>query len=547
TCVAEARIRRRAHSRRIAQANICSCGGQIEIQPVPVSQEPAHVQLTTPGLGSKLLNPNAVLSEYQGAVDVAETIGQIEQRNAGVHEVHFSSDLWMLERAVNVNGKVGRPVGDDVRVVALKQSQVHATFCAQVEPMIARKPYPALHISVSVISYQMELIHVSIFAVHGQVHWTVIVQPDVLQVRGQLVSHTADDQVARMPEWPMNVNSPRNGGVTGDLSVKVSSDQRVEIKVCKVELHLPGPVAAQPDLAIHVQGRALKARAPLQHHIGIMGFRCDPHCAHVLSVQHQISQVQLSIQHRCIFPARTHQMKRGLALHGQPGQFKEVHRGQINVFASEIEFGILRGKVMREIARQSRAIVTKKYVPKLNGVRRNLDLAAKSAERLPRNSQLVDLHAPRAMGRLRSTHYVQIRRQNPGHRLLEPEQRLEFLHGSGILATDLHIMGTPESPHGAGSVQINKLTVSGEPFRAFRSQVQIAANTIQLRNIFLSHNGARLTGDFSHNFAAQYSEFDLTGENIDLASMHLFELPRLTMAGKAAFHLVGSGREDAPV
>src|SRR6185312_17085263 len=103
---------------------------------------------------------------------------------------------------------------------------------------------------------------------------------------------------------------------------------------------------------------------------------------------------------------------------------------QINVFASEIEFGILRGKVMREIARQSRAIVTKKYVPKLNGVRRNLDLAAKSAERLPRNSQLVDLHAPRATGRFRSTGDVQIRRQNPGHRVLEPEQRLEFLHGS---------------------------------------------------------------------------------------------------------------------
>ena len=133
-----------------------------------------------------------------------------------------------------------------------------------------------------------------------------------------------------------------------------------------------------------------------------------------------------------------------------------------------------------------------------------------------------------------------------------PVEELQPLLGlkypvTGILATDLHIMGTPESPHGAGSVQINKLNVSGEPFRTFRSQVQIAANTIQLRNIFLSHNGARLTGDFSHNFAAQYSEFDLTGENIDLASMHLFELPRLTMAGKAAFHLVGSGREDAPV
>jgi translocation and assembly module TamB len=133
-----------------------------------------------------------------------------------------------------------------------------------------------------------------------------------------------------------------------------------------------------------------------------------------------------------------------------------------------------------------------------------------------------------------------------------PVEELQPLLGlkypvTGVLATDLHITGTPASPRGTGNLQVNKLTVSGEPFRIFRSQVQIAANTIQLRNIFLSHDGAQLTGEFSHNFAAQYSEFNLTGENIDLASMHLFELPRLTMAGKAGFHLIGSGREDAPV
>ncbi|HJT53654.1 MAG TPA: translocation/assembly module TamB domain-containing protein [Candidatus Angelobacter sp.] len=133
-----------------------------------------------------------------------------------------------------------------------------------------------------------------------------------------------------------------------------------------------------------------------------------------------------------------------------------------------------------------------------------------------------------------------------------PVEELEPLLGlgypvTGILATDLNVTGTPANPQGRGSVQINKLTAYGEPFRVFRSQVQIAANTIQLRDIFLAHNGAYLTGNFSHDFAANYSEFDLTGQNIDLASMHLFELPRLTIAGKAAFHLTGSGREDAPV
>lgn len=118
---------------------------------------------------------------------------------------------------------------------------------------------------------------------------------------------------------------------------------------------------------------------------------------------------------------------------------------------------------------------------------------------------------------------------------------------TGILSTDLNVSGTPAYPRGSGSVQITKLTAYGEAFRNFRSKVQIAANTIRLSDIFLLHNGASLTGSFSHNFAADYSDFDLTGENIDLAAMHLLDLPRLTIAGKAGFHVTGSGREDAPV
>ena len=118
---------------------------------------------------------------------------------------------------------------------------------------------------------------------------------------------------------------------------------------------------------------------------------------------------------------------------------------------------------------------------------------------------------------------------------------------TGILFTDLRITGTPADPRGTGSVQISKLTVRGEPFRSFRSQVRIATNTLKLSDILLVHNGATVNGNFSHNFAAGYSEFDLTGKNIDLAAPRLFEIPRLTVAGKAAFHLTGSGREDAPV
>jgi translocation and assembly module TamB len=63
----------------------------------------------------------------------------------------------------------------------------------------------------------------------------------------------------------------------------------------------------------------------------------------------------------------------------------------------------------------------------------------------------------------------------------------------------------------------------------------------------LTHNGARLTGTFAYSFASTSSQFDLTADNIDLAAMHIFELPRLSIAGIASFHVTGSGNPEAPV
>jgi translocation and assembly module TamB len=118
---------------------------------------------------------------------------------------------------------------------------------------------------------------------------------------------------------------------------------------------------------------------------------------------------------------------------------------------------------------------------------------------------------------------------------------------TGVLVADMRITGTPAMPRANGNVQITRLSAYGEPFRMFRSQVQFAGKQIQLSDIFLAHNGAKLTGSFGYNFAGAYSQFDLTGDNIDLGAMHLFELPRLAIAGKAAFHITGSGNEAAPV
>lgn len=118
---------------------------------------------------------------------------------------------------------------------------------------------------------------------------------------------------------------------------------------------------------------------------------------------------------------------------------------------------------------------------------------------------------------------------------------------TGVVNADLHIGGTPMNPRAGGRLEMTKLTAMGEPFRLYRSRVQFTGDTAQFTDIFLAHNGTQLTGSFAWNFSDRSIGFDLTGDNIELASLQRFELPRLSVEGKAAFHVTGSGTEQSPV
>jgi translocation and assembly module TamB len=118
---------------------------------------------------------------------------------------------------------------------------------------------------------------------------------------------------------------------------------------------------------------------------------------------------------------------------------------------------------------------------------------------------------------------------------------------TGVVSGDAHASGTAHNLRGSGNLQIAKLTVYGEPFRDFRSQVRLVGKEVQLSNITLAHNGAQLTGSFAYDLGGRSFRFDLTGANIELASLHGWQLPRFTMEGKAGFHVTGLGGAGAPV
>lgn len=118
---------------------------------------------------------------------------------------------------------------------------------------------------------------------------------------------------------------------------------------------------------------------------------------------------------------------------------------------------------------------------------------------------------------------------------------------TGVANADVQATGTLRNLHGGGKLQIARLTVYGEPFKTFASDVRINGSEARLENIQLAHNGARFAGLVAYDLENKNYRFDLTGANIELGNFQRFDLPRLSVQGQAGFHLTGSGTEDAPV
>lgn len=118
---------------------------------------------------------------------------------------------------------------------------------------------------------------------------------------------------------------------------------------------------------------------------------------------------------------------------------------------------------------------------------------------------------------------------------------------TGLINANLHASGRLDNLRGSGSMTSTKLTVYGEPFTQFRSNVVFAGQETQFNSIVLSHNGAQLTGSAAVNAVARLFRFDLNGSNIELANFSRLEPQRFSMSGRAEFHASGSGTSDAPV
>lgn len=132
-----------------------------------------------------------------------------------------------------------------------------------------------------------------------------------------------------------------------------------------------------------------------------------------------------------------------------------------------------------------------------------------------------------------------------------PVEDLQNLAGAhypvnGAVSLDLQFSGTRLDPRAQGSFQILAGSLWGTPFKSLRSQINLEHQELQLNNILLSLNGAKVSGTASYNLDSQGVRFQVAGEKFDLAHIAALNSDRFSVEGEAAFEASGSWILNTP-
>ncbi len=107
--------------------------------------------------------------------------------------------------------------------------------------------------------------------------------------------------------------------------------------------------------------------------------------------------------------------------------------------------------------------------------------------------------------------------------------------------------GTEANPHGSGHFSLLAGQAYGRPVKSLTANLAFANHEAQLDDIRMQAMHGELAGSAAYNFGNKEVRFDLTGENIDLASVPELQMPHLQVGGVGKFTAKGSGAIEQPL
>jgi len=117
---------------------------------------------------------------------------------------------------------------------------------------------------------------------------------------------------------------------------------------------------------------------------------------------------------------------------------------------------------------------------------------------------------------------------------------------TGTMNLFLQATGTRAEPRGEGRIELSNATIRGEPVQHFDSRLEFNGEQVSLNEIHLTQYDAQVTGAGTYDFSTHAYQFNLNGNNFDLARFPQLQVSRVRVDGQMDFSAEGSGTLEVP-
>ena len=152
-----------------------------------ISQRAAHAEQASAGHGGEGLHFKPVLVEHQGAVQLAEAVGKVFEREGAVLKIDAALQPWISKGAVRLHLKCSGAAGGEIGIEGFGELEVDGAAGGQIQLARALEREGALRVQVGVFAGDVQRVKMDARVGQRSVYAALALEMDAGQGNGEFL------------------------------------------------------------------------------------------------------------------------------------------------------------------------------------------------------------------------------------------------------------------------------------------------------------------------------------------------------------------------
>ena len=301
-----------------------------------VRKRTAHSQQAAATHRGQILHFQPVLVELESAVQFAQAIGQIFERERAVLEIDASLEIGVEQRPVSLHLEGRQSAGGQIGVESFCQLEVDGAAGGKIELPGALERKIALHMQIGIFASHVQGIEMNAAAGQGGMQSAVALELNAGDGERQVAELRLTPKLIEMREWAVDRNCAGQRRLAIEFRAVRHAQQRAEIEAREFELGVGRIVVSESGMPVEGESGLLELRGGAVFDGRAGGMRGGLEGSEELPAEGERGQRGVALKARIFQRAGTGNGKREFAGGVEIAAADEVEAGDVDVFGTRV-------------------------------------------------------------------------------------------------------------------------------------------------------------------------------------------------------------------